>query len=332
MLSWLPVIFINVVAASGVEIPAEAYAWFAVIVIPLTSATNPWVYNIQKWRRKMQALKTLDESEGDTVGTLFQREQRKFLRDSRILWSKTDVHEQDVVVTGDKFRKWDTFAKREKLLVAEDITQALNIIHLSGWRHGDIDLGHVSLTTSKVWFHGAYLLTEGVMKQFNEPESEDNNGQTSKAQGEPKTPHDHHAEADTAEKQSGDSGLKPEASSTESRPERLGDEEKGGTIACAEKLPTPAASSTESRPERSGDEEKGGTIACADKLATPERNQCDAMELNEGEVADREEGNSNLIERNDIFEDFFSRDISMLESLIGVMIPNEDNIQHKQMQ
>lgn len=45
-LCWFPIIVMGLMAMSGVRVPGHAYAWTAVFVLPLNSATNPLVYTI----------------------------------------------------------------------------------------------------------------------------------------------------------------------------------------------------------------------------------------------------------------------------------------------
>lgn len=43
---WFPIIVMGLLALSGVNVTGEAYAWTAIFVLPLNSATNPLVYTI----------------------------------------------------------------------------------------------------------------------------------------------------------------------------------------------------------------------------------------------------------------------------------------------
>ena len=44
-LCWMPIIIMGFLSASGAaEIPPDVYAWTAVIILPLNSALNPFLY------------------------------------------------------------------------------------------------------------------------------------------------------------------------------------------------------------------------------------------------------------------------------------------------
>lgn len=50
-LCWFPIIMMGLMAMSGMRVPGKAYAWTAVFVLPLNSATNPLIYTIASLRR-----------------------------------------------------------------------------------------------------------------------------------------------------------------------------------------------------------------------------------------------------------------------------------------
>uniref|UniRef100_A0A4D5RV08 Putative g protein-coupled receptor strongylocentrotus purpuratus n=1 Tax=Ixodes scapularis TaxID=6945 RepID=A0A4D5RV08_IXOSC len=56
-LCWFPMIVMGLMAMSGVRIPGEAYAWTAVFVLPVNSATNPLIYTIASLRFRMFLLR-----------------------------------------------------------------------------------------------------------------------------------------------------------------------------------------------------------------------------------------------------------------------------------
>ncbi|KAK3097893.1 hypothetical protein FSP39_014236 [Pinctada imbricata] len=46
ILCWLPVAIMGLMVAAGVKIPVEIYAWIIVLVLPINSAINPYLYTM----------------------------------------------------------------------------------------------------------------------------------------------------------------------------------------------------------------------------------------------------------------------------------------------
>ncbi|GIY02231.1 g-protein coupled receptor GRL101 [Caerostris extrusa] len=72
---WFPIIVMGLLAMSGINIPGEAYAWTAIFVLPLNSATNPLIYTISSLHFRAQllsrfGLKDRDEGKGSCVNKL----------------------------------------------------------------------------------------------------------------------------------------------------------------------------------------------------------------------------------------------------------------------
>ncbi|XP_063960931.1 G-protein coupled receptor GRL101-like [Lytechinus pictus] len=57
---WMPVIIMGILAKTGAaEIPADMYAWSAVVLLPINSAINPYLYTLSSLRqRRKQRLRT----------------------------------------------------------------------------------------------------------------------------------------------------------------------------------------------------------------------------------------------------------------------------------
>ncbi|KAJ8050922.1 hypothetical protein HOLleu_04305 [Holothuria leucospilota] len=52
LLCWVPIIIGGILTETGVEITLDMYAWFAVVVMPINSALNPFLYTIPLMKRK----------------------------------------------------------------------------------------------------------------------------------------------------------------------------------------------------------------------------------------------------------------------------------------
>lgn len=55
--SWIPIILIGLMAYGGVGVSPDIYAWVIVVVLPINSALNPFIYTFsmiyrQKTRRR----------------------------------------------------------------------------------------------------------------------------------------------------------------------------------------------------------------------------------------------------------------------------------------
>ncbi|KAJ8025179.1 hypothetical protein HOLleu_35308 [Holothuria leucospilota] len=54
MMCWLPVITLGILSKAGLEISINMYAWLAILVMPINSAVNPFIYTIPTIRKKKQ--------------------------------------------------------------------------------------------------------------------------------------------------------------------------------------------------------------------------------------------------------------------------------------
>ncbi|KAJ8031757.1 hypothetical protein HOLleu_25063 [Holothuria leucospilota] len=52
LLCWLPVIITGILSTAGYEISTDVYAWFAIFVLPINSAVNPFIYTLPAMKRK----------------------------------------------------------------------------------------------------------------------------------------------------------------------------------------------------------------------------------------------------------------------------------------
>nr|XP_042905394.1 uncharacterized protein LOC107445139 [Parasteatoda tepidariorum] len=66
---WCPVIVMGLLAMFGVNIPGEVYAWTAIFVLPLNSATNPLIYTISSLHFHTKLLSKFGLNVNDTKGS-----------------------------------------------------------------------------------------------------------------------------------------------------------------------------------------------------------------------------------------------------------------------
>ncbi|KAJ8031816.1 hypothetical protein HOLleu_25140 [Holothuria leucospilota] len=52
LLCWLPVIITGILSNAGHEVSTDMYVWFAIFVMPINSAFNPFIYTIPAIKRK----------------------------------------------------------------------------------------------------------------------------------------------------------------------------------------------------------------------------------------------------------------------------------------
>ncbi|KAJ8031810.1 hypothetical protein HOLleu_25127 [Holothuria leucospilota] len=52
LLCWLPVIITGILSNAGYKVSSDAYVWFAIFVMPINSAFNPFIYTIPAIKRK----------------------------------------------------------------------------------------------------------------------------------------------------------------------------------------------------------------------------------------------------------------------------------------
>nr|XP_034314027.1 relaxin receptor 2 [Crassostrea gigas] len=56
---WIPIIVIGLLASGGVNISSDVYAWVIVLILPINSALNPFIYTFSMiYRKRMRSLKS----------------------------------------------------------------------------------------------------------------------------------------------------------------------------------------------------------------------------------------------------------------------------------
>nr|XP_022314629.1 G-protein coupled receptor GRL101-like [Crassostrea virginica] len=75
---WIPIIFIGFLALGGVDISSDVYAWVIVLVLPINSALNPFIYTFSMmYRQRRNSLKnqniSLTDKSNGTQNTSFDK-------------------------------------------------------------------------------------------------------------------------------------------------------------------------------------------------------------------------------------------------------------------
>ncbi|XP_070545973.1 G-protein coupled receptor GRL101-like isoform X2 [Ptychodera flava] len=170
MLSWIPIFVISFVGVAGIEIENEVNAWIIVIVLPFTSAINPWLYSASAFQ--LPAFDRFRMHE-EKVGTKFKTLQTMFLTSSRIFWSRIEVPSQVILTKADRFTEWEMLDHSTLEIFKDDVTAAVKVVHDIESIHGSLDLKHVGIIANVKNIDGAFLMTDGILRHFNKVDESD---------------------------------------------------------------------------------------------------------------------------------------------------------------
>ncbi|KAK3096891.1 hypothetical protein FSP39_004488 [Pinctada imbricata] len=59
ILCWLPIAIMGLMVVAGVQIPVEIYAWIVVLVLPVNSAINPYLYTLSSMRKNHRKVREI---------------------------------------------------------------------------------------------------------------------------------------------------------------------------------------------------------------------------------------------------------------------------------
>lgn len=165
---WFPIITMGLIALSGFAIPATAYSWTAVFVLPFNSASNPIIYTLAQLRP-----------------SLFQAQKRESLTVLRpMLWPQNskDTANRTIRPLRSPFgymslleflRRSEPLTARDLLEVTYSISEQISQIHSSGYALGSIKADNIFISESLDCRIRAYLPDHLAYRVKNSMDSDD---------------------------------------------------------------------------------------------------------------------------------------------------------------
>uniref|UniRef100_T1J3N1 G-protein coupled receptor GRL101 n=1 Tax=Strigamia maritima TaxID=126957 RepID=T1J3N1_STRMM len=123
---WMPIILMGLCAMAGLSIPGEVYAWTAVFILPLNSATNPIIYTLCSVQFKEMILRKYNNSKRRT-NTPTQQMQMTRMRNGRNV--RTYRPPQGYTTLVQFLRTADPLLLTDILQISKGICEALAELH-----------------------------------------------------------------------------------------------------------------------------------------------------------------------------------------------------------
>ncbi|KAJ8027079.1 hypothetical protein HOLleu_32115 [Holothuria leucospilota] len=166
MACWMPIIIMGMLSQSrAVEISSGIYAWAAVLILPVNSALNPYLYTVLikttkrpnhttlRNSRSMTVMETVDPGsksygKGQDVSSDQQREVNLEFRQSRVIHLLSNVME----------RGPHSLSREAQESVKHDLRKSLQFLHENSIIHGRISAENIIVVKSSEGDNRAFLL------------------------------------------------------------------------------------------------------------------------------------------------------------------------------
>ncbi|XP_074645996.1 uncharacterized protein LOC141902250 [Tubulanus polymorphus] len=165
---WAPIILLGILGSTGrVTIPGDVYAWIAVFVLPVNSATNPILYtlsyatNLRKKKKKSST--TASTAISATKTTNIAQENGAASAGARVVAcprlfydTSTELQMQSL---SSYLKVHGSLNPREMLAIVKDVAEVMKQLHGSGIIIQPIEISHIMLQITDKGIAGAYLST-----------------------------------------------------------------------------------------------------------------------------------------------------------------------------